>query len=129
MSENLGIGAQAFPLPKNQYDIEFQNILQDVLARIDGALDSLNRPMIKTVTADYNALSTDHTILANATGGDVDVTLPVASTIKGQIFIVKKIDSSGNAVNVSGDGGTISLTTQYDRAAVQSDGTDFWRID
>ena len=68
-------------------------------------------------------------ILADASGGPLTVTLPVASTTIGRRILVKKIDPSDNVVtvNVAG-GGTIDgaaavlLSTQYQFVGVISNG-------
>ena len=68
------------------------------------------------------SLTADHTVIfADATAGDITVTLPAISGNAGRYYRVKKIDSSINTVVVDGsgaetiDGDTItSITTQYD---------------
>lgn len=89
---------------------------------------------IVSTAAAYTALATDFTILADATSGAFTVTLPAAAAIKGRIYVIKKIDSSINAVTVDGnasetiDGATTkAITLQYSAAMIQSDGAN-WRI-
>jgi len=53
----------------------------------------------RTITADYNIQATDCEILADASAGNITVALPSALAT-GQIFRVKRIDSSGNMVTV-----------------------------
>lgn len=82
----------------------------------------------------YVMVFTDHTILANASGGAFAVTLPSVSTTVGYEFVIKKTDSSANIVTVTPASGTIdgaasfALTTQYQSITVQSDGTNWWLI-
>ena len=89
---------------------------------------------IRTVSDDYDVLTTDCVVLVDASGGAKTVTLPQASTVTGRIFTVKKIDSSANGVTLDGfstetiDGsGTKSLATQYKTMTVISTGT-LWYI-
>lgn len=82
----------------------------------------------------YTIVITDHTILANASGGAFAVTLPASSPAMGYEFVIKKTDSSANVVTVTPTSGTIDgaatflLTTQYQSVTVQSDGTNWWII-
>ena len=71
----------------------------------------------------------------DATGGAIAVTLPDAGTSLDKVFIIKKVDSSGNAVTVTRvgsdtfDGATsYVLSAQYDWVMIQSDGTATWRV-
>lgn len=71
----------------------------------------------------------------DATSGAIAVTLPAASTSLDKVFIIKKVDSSGNAVTVTRvgsdtfDGATsFVLSAQYDWVVIQSDGTATWRV-
>lgn len=68
------------------------------------------------------------------TTGAMTATLPTASGITGRVFIVKKIDSSGNAVTLDADGsetidgaGTYALTAQWNSVTIISNGTN-WEI-
>ena len=88
---------------------------------------------ISTKTAAYTATATDYTILANATTAAFSVTLP--ASVAGQIYIIKKIDSSVNAVTVATttsqtiDGVTTRvLPNQYDSLTVIGDGTNWYQI-
>lgn len=88
---------------------------------------------IKTVTADYSTAKNDWTILVDASGGNVTVTLSSFST--GQVYNVKRIDSSGNTVTIDGNGanidasGTQTLASQYDHLMIQNDpDTGVWNI-
>ena len=102
---------------------------------------------IKTVTADYNILSYDDTVLVDATSGNVTVTLlyPLTSylessiTINGvnlninKIITIKRIDASGNTVTIDGDtrtidgSATITLTANESKR-IQFDGTNWETI-
>lgn len=73
------------------------------------------------------------TILVNASSGDVEILLPLASRAKGRIYRIKKIDGSSNDVNIrtiEGDDiegfSTISLTSQYQKITLQPDSIEWW---
>jgi hypothetical protein len=87
-----------------------------------------------TKTANYSIVAGDYTIRGNAVGGAFTVTLPVVAAAQGQVYNIKKIDSSINAVTVKGNGSdtidgsnTQVITRQYDSLTVQSNGTS-WDI-
>jgi len=59
---------------------------------------------ITTKTADYTAAAIDHTILVDCTSGNVTITLPaVSAEMAGRVYIVKRIDNSGNTVTLTGN--------------------------
>lgn len=77
-------------------------------------------------------------IKANATGGAIVLTLPDSTVAanKGRVYIVAKVDSSGNSVTLQGFGGqTISgaanvvLNTQWTTVTVQLDGANVIALD
>jgi hypothetical protein len=60
---------------------------------------SLRWAAVRTVTGSVTlSASTDTVILANAATGNIVLTLPDATTCAGQLYVVKKTDSSGNTV-------------------------------
>jgi len=82
----------------------------------------------------------DGTVLADATTGTNTQTLPPrascydAATKTGQVFTLKKVDASANAVVLKGDGAdliddfnTVNLGLQYDVITVQA-GPIQWRV-
>lgn len=86
----------------------------------------------KTVTTNYTITHNDYEILVDASGGAVVITLPLALG-DGQLYRIKKIDSSGNTVTVvpqSGDlidGSTgIFLTTQWDATSLIDASLNYW---
>lgn len=86
---------------------------------------------IRTVAANDTATTSDYTILGNATSAAFTETLP-AGPMKGEILRVKKIDSSSNAVTISGNGfnidgaSTQAISTQYTAITMQFDGSQWW---
>lgn len=105
------------------------SILAATRLRADGFATALT-----SKTADYTATATDATILVDASGAARTITLPAASGISGRIYVIKKTDSSGNAVTVDAnasetiDGATTyALSAQYKFVVIQCDGTN-WHI-
>lgn len=89
---------------------------------------------VATPTSAYSIGVTDHLVLGDGTGGAFNVTLPNAANYTGREFIVKKIDSSANAITVATsssqtiDGAaTYVLSAQYDAVTVVSGGSN-WHI-
>jgi len=90
---------------------------------------------VVTKTGAYTVTDDDHTVLADATGGAFDVTLPSAVGRRGREFFVKRI-SATNTVTVKSSGGTldgtaaatgIALDAQNKGRTFRSDGTN-WQI-
>lgn len=104
---------------------------------------------VKLVTANYNIKAYDDTILANATSGNITVTLMyslssyllanVSVNVNGidissnitKVITIMKTDSSANTVTIDGYGVNINgsatkvLSTQYDSVTLQYDGTNW----
>ena len=84
----------------------------------------------RTITASDTVLTTDDVILVDATAGAVTLTMLAAATI-GKLLFVKKIDSTANAVTISGDANldgqaSIVISSQYDAVRLFSDLTEWW---
>lgn len=90
-----------------------------------------------TKTATYTATVQDDLILVDATSGAVTINLPTAvqsGTNKNPLrFIVKKTDSSANAVTIDGSGSqtidgalTLVLAAQWDVVVLGSDGANWF---
>lgn len=87
-------------------------------------------------TAAYTMRPMDRLVKADATSGAFTVTLPPATAIRGTEFTVKRMNSGANAVTLDTAGAetfdgaaSITLSAQYDRATVMSDGTNYVRVD
>ena len=135
--------------PSEQFDVGAGNIrIRDinanagaggdriVVADVDGILKTIAAPTttaIRTESANYAAADADETILVNAAGGTVTVTLPAVPTV-GKKYNVKKLDSTANTVSVSGNGhnidgtATISGTLPYQGWVMQYDGSNWFII-
>jgi hypothetical protein len=88
---------------------------------------------IKTVTANTTLSSADYTVLVNASGGAVTVTLPApSSSISGRVYIIKKIGGGlTNDVTLSGaieDGTSFSIYNDWTVVKVQTDGSKWYVI-
>ena len=109
--------------------------------QIGGAGNDLaeNTKPIKEVSDDYTITTDDYTILVDASGGSVTLTLPPAAdaydiiTESGNQFYIKKKDTSNFKVIIDADGSetidealTAEIETPYEAIVVQSDGTEWW---
>lgn len=90
-------------------------------------------PSIRSITASTTASLGDYTILADATGGAVTVTLPPAASATRKIFNIKKTDASGNAITIDGNGSetidgatTQTISVQNITIQIQSNGTNWF---
>jgi len=90
---------------------------------------------VDTVSANTTLGIDHHIVLVNASGGAKTITLPNATTCAGRQYIIKKIDSSTNAVTITPQTGqtidgqaSISITTQYAYRKVVSNGINWFLI-
>jgi hypothetical protein len=86
-----------------------------------------------TKTSSYTIGSSDTVIFADATSGNVTVTLPAASGVAGYRFYVKRVDSSGNTISIARSGSdtidgmtSFTLDLQYTAFAVVSNGSNWY---
>jgi hypothetical protein len=88
---------------------------------------------IRTVTSNTTLGATDYTVLVDASGAAVTVTLPApSSTISGRTYIVKKIAGGlTNDVIISGaieDGTSMSIYNDWTVVKLQTDGVKWYVI-
>jgi len=100
------------------------------IGRYSRSLNGIRYPQ-QSVVASYSALSTDEVLYADATSGNITITLPAG--LDGQRVSVSKVDSSANTVTIAGtsenvNGSTIVLTTQYESKMIQFTGTEWVTI-
>lgn len=95
-----------------------------------GGIRAQGPPAAKT--AAYTLVKTDFVILGDATAAAFTISLPTAVGIGGQLFCVKKIDSSANAVTIDPSGAetidgaaTVSLGAQWASRLLISDGANW----
>jgi hypothetical protein len=85
---------------------------------------------VRSVTADTSYANTDLLIVADASGGNVTLTLP--ALVQGRMVIAKKIDASANSVTVSGganiDGAASKSTTAQYATFTLIGGATEWHI-
>jgi hypothetical protein len=110
--------------------------LEGAVAAAELAIDNLEGVVpptgTRTVTATGDITNDDATILADASGGAITLTLPPAATVNHQIRVTK-IDATGNTVTIDGDGTeainsnpTVGLTTQFQTVLLSSDSVNLW---
>lgn len=143
--------------PSNQIQILINLVVGDVLELCVGATDASGSPgpqgpvgpagppgppgpgsaplNISTKTANYTVTPFDNVLLADCTSNPVTFTLPPASTVTGQVFYFKKIDSTVNGMFVQANGSELidglnsqERTTQWDQLAIVSNGTAWYLI-
>lgn len=115
--------------------IDFRNSLGvvdngDDTVTIDAASASGGYSSIVTKASDYTA-GDGECVLGDASGGSVNIELP--TPVEGMLVAVKKVDSSGNNVNINTPGtetidgsGSVSISAQYASREITSDGTSYY---
>ena len=96
----------------------------------------INFPAISSVvkTTAYTALTTDYTILCDASTSGFTLTIPAAATTNtGKMYVINKIDDSTNALSFSpalklSSATTVSSVNFNQTLRIQSDGTNWWII-
>ena len=85
-----------------------------------------------TTTSDYTITLSDGNIFADASGGDITITLPTAASANGRSFRVTRINASGGNVIMDGNGietinGSLTMTasSQWTSSILVSSGTDW----
>lgn len=105
--------------------------------RVSGGLPAWSDTTLatSTKTSNYTITGTDVVIFANASSGNVTITLPTASANAGYRFYVKRVDNSGNTCSVARSGSdtidgqtSISLDLQYTSLTLVSDGSAWYII-
>mgnify|MGYP003501306265 CR=1 FL=1 len=88
-----------------------------------------------TKTSSYTIGASDTVILANATSGNVTITLPTAASLGGYRFYVKRIDNSANSCTIARSGSdtidgqtSIAINVQYTSLTVVSNGSAWYII-
>lgn len=88
-----------------------------------------------TKTSNYTITGTDVIIFADASSGNVTITLPAAASFSGYNFYVKRIDNSSNTCSVARSGSdtidgstSFSLDTQYYAIRAVSNGSNWFII-
>lgn len=86
-------------------------------------------------TTNYTVTTSDTVILADCTGGNVTVTLPLASSASGYRFCIKRTDGSANTVSIARSGSdtidgstSLSISVQYVSITIVSNGSNWFII-
>lgn len=92
----------------------------------------LKKRAAQTIFVDYELVLLDEVIWVDATAGNVTITLYPSADIKGQEFIIEKIDSTTNTVTVAAQGSdtvngdpSFDLLLQYESVQPRSTGTGY----
>lgn len=96
--------------------------------RLDG---SIIMP-ITTATENSTLDKSNYTVLGDASGGSLTISLPSAASCTGIIYVIKKIDGSINSITIDPNGSetidgssTISITAQWNKYTIQSTGSNW----
>lgn len=133
-SNNVGLGGISFSSSMPLFGDNDGGVALNGLLSAAG-----NFYRVRNVTATGNIINTDYVLVIDATGGNITLTLPAASSVFGGTlgiqFIFKRIDNSVNTVTIQRagsdtiDGGTsFSLTTQYERNWLQCISSSAWAL-
>lgn len=113
-------------------DFSFRNNANGANGSI--SIAGMSSSIVSKITT-YTALSTDFTILGDATSAAFSVTLPTAASSSGKLYNIKKIDSGGNAVTIQANGAelidganTKVISTQWVNVRIQSNGTSWFTL-
>lgn len=103
-----------------------------ITAGVQGASGNARRAF-KQVNSDYTLLAADSILWVDASAGAVNIYLPAATIGQGQIFDVKKFDSTSNQVNIIAAGSdlidgsaSVYLDLQNANFHFNSNGVDRW---
>lgn len=90
---------------------------------------------ITTTIVDYTVLDSDFIVAVDCTNGSRNISLPTAVGKAGKPYIIKKTDSTGNAVDVNGHGAEpidnnvgYGLFSQYKYVWIVSNGAYWWIV-
>lgn len=88
---------------------------------------------VTTKTTTYTATADETVILASSSGGPWTLTLPAAASFTNKDLLIKKTDSSLNAITIDGNGSetidgatTTTLNTQYESVRIVCDGSNWF---
>lgn len=117
--------------------LELRRYLDELVREIETytstAEEESFRPIYSKIAASTQAIGKYSVYLADATSGNITISLPDADKAENAVYTFKKTDASGNYVrfqsssaNIDG-ASTLSTTTRYVSYTVLSDGTS-WQI-
>ncbi|SFO36121.1 hypothetical protein SAMN05421741_1433 [Paenimyroides ummariense] len=89
---------------------------------------------VASISASHTVSADDDTLLIDASGSGLTVTLPAAGDNNGRILILRKMDGSGNIITLSeqvtlANGVTFNQFNVQGTMRIQSNGTNWYKID
>lgn len=122
-------------IPENQQMLVYKELVNNGDIQNDGDLvifeTTDNRKSITTATTNLALNAENYNILVDASSDNIDITLPSDIAYIRKEYNIKKIDTSGNFVNVIGtidNGVNAILTDQNESITIQFDGSKWWII-
>lgn len=102
---------------------------------LSGQGGNLGLAPITSVSGNTTLDGSYHTVLVDASGGAVTITLPAAASNTKRIYVIKKIDSSQNPVTVDPNASelidndsTVVINSQWNAISIHCNGTKWLRI-
>ncbi len=102
---------------------------------IAGTTSTVDGRRVRTIAVNTTLTISDETVLVDASGGAVTVTLPLSASVSYKRYNIKKIDATANTVTIQGTGGqlidgaaTQVISTQYVSLSPESDNGSAWWI-
>ena len=133
-------GVPRLPAPSEEYDpVVFEQawrvVRQWMLQVTSPSQEEVGETAIETTTATAVIVGlAGGTYLVDTTAGAVTVTLPDPSTVRGRMFVVKRITAGANTLTIQATTGNIdnaattTIATQYNALRLKSDGVGYWLI-
>jgi hypothetical protein len=107
----------------------------DGLLWLDTSTGGVGVLAVATITGDTTLTAAHTVVLCDASLGAITVALPAAVSHEGRRYFIKKIDGTGNAIIVDGNGSetiddatTQVITGQDDCMAIVCDAAEWWII-
>ncbi len=117
-------------------ELRFRDTANNIQAYIRNTGEAKFNCPVHTITSNTTLTINHHYVFANASSGNITITLPPASSSKGREYVIKKIDSSSNSVIIDPNGNeliegalTYSLTSQNQSVKIVCDGTQWWIVE
>ena len=95
-------GVLALRMNRSVTDVDV-TLLAATVSDHENRIDSIESllPNIVNITASYTALQGNYSISANATSGNIIVTLPTASLVPARTYSTTKVDTSSSYVRIT----------------------------
>ena len=105
--------------------------------RVSGGLPAWSDATLSTSTktTSYTVSTSDAVVFANASSGNVTITLPLAASSTGYRFYIKRVDNSANTCTIACSGSdtldgqsSLAVSVQYTSLTVVTDGNAWYII-